>query len=132
MISRAYLQHIANPAVQRKFFSANVPLSPFVTAWYTEDISRVWKGGREFCQLNQPQNQGEDAQGKIEQQQALSFWNCPQHEWEPQMMSKEKGTSIKQGTQMFKNVSTQLETVLTHLVNVCKFNHSNKLLVSEC
>ena len=38
---------------------------------------------------------------QIEQQQALSFWNCSQYEWEPQMMSKEKGTSIKVGTQMF-------------------------------
>ena len=43
-------------------------------------------------------------QGKIEQQQALSFWNCSQHELEPQIMSKEKGTSIKVGTQMFKKV----------------------------
>ena len=91
-LSSAHCQSSSN----EKVFSANVPLSPFVTAWYTEDISRVWKGGREFCQLSKPQNQGEDAQGKIEQQQALSFWNCPQHEWEPQMMSKEKGTSNAQ------------------------------------
>ena len=48
---------------------------------------------------NKPENQDKDAQGKIEQQQALSFGKCSQHEWEPQMMSKEKGTSIKVGTQ---------------------------------
>ena len=51
---------------------------------------------------NKPENQDKDAQGKIEQQQALSFGKCSQHEWEPQMMSKEKGTSIKVGTQIFK------------------------------
>ena len=51
---------------------------------------------------NKPENQDKDAQGKIEQQQALSFGKCSQHEWGPQMMSKEKGTSIKVGTQIFK------------------------------
>ena len=50
------------------------------------------------------ENQDDDALGRIEQQQALSFWICPQHEWEPQMMSKDKGTSIKVGTQMLKMV----------------------------
>ena len=42
---------------------------------------------------NKPENQDKDALGKIEQQQALSFWNCSQHEWEPQMISMEKGHS---------------------------------------
>ena len=39
---------------------------------------------------NKPENPDEDAQGKNEQQH-LSFWNCSQ----PEIMSKEKGSSIK-------------------------------------
>ena len=40
--------------------------------------------------INKPENRDKDALGKIEQQQTLSFWNSTQHEWDPQMMPKEK------------------------------------------
>ena len=69
--------------------------------WQTSMIRSVRNSSIGFSKStrNKPENQDKDAQGKIEQQQALSFGKCSQHEWGPQMMSKEKGTSIKVGTQ---------------------------------
>ena len=73
----------------------------YIYIWQTSMIRSVRNSSIGFSKStrNKPENQDKDAQGKIEQQQALSFGKCSQHEWEPQMMSKEKGTSIKVGTQ---------------------------------
>ena len=71
-------------------------------------------------------------QGKIEQQQALSFWNYSQDTWELQMMSKEKGyfgnmsKHSENVSTHFENMLTQLENVWTHLIDVWKFNHPKK------
>ena len=67
---------------------------------------KLWSilGTWEITSLKKNENQDDDALGKIKQQQALSFRNCSQREWEPHMMSKEKETSSKVGIQMFKKV----------------------------
>ena len=45
-IGEAFFSLLPIQQYREGFFSANVSLSPFLTAWYTEDISRVWKGER--------------------------------------------------------------------------------------
>ena len=80
---------------------------------------------------NKPENQDEDALGKIEQQQALSFWNCSQHEWEPQMMSKEKGDLNQSGYSNAQKGSNRIPgyqelrgtlKMCRHILKMCRHN----------
>ena len=55
-------------------FSANVSLSPFLTAWYTEDISRVWKGERGPFQQQKLPSPNEFAKAQKMRQALLKLW----------------------------------------------------------